>query len=117
MAESRRSFALEDEEEHIHVVVRIRPMQTNEKKNGDIPCVKAMSSGREVQVKVGPLEAQNYKCHRCFDPDASQPNFFEDCGITDLLDSSIEGYRSCAFAFGQTGAGKILNDISLIKKI
>ena len=30
-------------------------------------------------------------------------NFFF---FSDLLDSSIDGYRTCAFAFGQTGAGK-----------
>ena len=31
---------------------------------------------------------------------------FMNSGITSLLDSSVEGYRVCAFAFGQTGAGK-----------
>jgi hypothetical protein len=94
-------------EENVHVVVRIRPMQTNEKKNGDIPCVKAIASGREVQVKVGPLDAQNYRCHKCFNPDTSQENFFNECGITELLNSTAGGYRSCAFAYGQTGAGRI----------
>eukprot|EP00981_Chlorochromonas_danica_P008503 scaffold2205_cov183-Ochromonas_danica.AAC.28 len=94
------------EEENIAVVVRIRPMQTNEKKNGDIPCVKAMADGREVQVKVGPLDAQTYRCSRCFNADSTQSVFFDECGITDLLDSAIDGYRACAFAFGQTGAGK-----------
>jgi hypothetical protein len=92
-------------EENVHVVVRIRPMQTNEKKNGDIPCVKAIASGREVQVKVGPLEAQNYRCHKCFNADTSQETFFNECGITELLNSTADGYRSCAFAYGQTGAG------------
>jgi hypothetical protein len=94
------------EEENINVVVRIRPMQLNEKKNNDIPCVKAEKSGKEVQVKVGPLDAQVYRCHRCFDAETTQAEFFNECGITDLLNSSIDGYRTCAFAFGQTGAGK-----------
>ena len=35
-----------------------------------------------------------------------QSNFFSQSGITSLLDSAILGYRVCAFAFGQTGAGK-----------
>lgn len=94
------------EEESVHVVVRIRPMQANEKKKGDVPCVKAISNGKEVQVKVGPLEAQNYRCHKCFNPEVSQSLFFDECGISDLLDSTIDGYRTCVFAYGQTGAGK-----------
>ncbi len=94
------------EEENVKVVVRIRPMQTEEKKSGDIPCVKAINDGREVQVKVGPLDAQVYRCNNCFDTETNQVDFFAECGITDLLDSAIQGYRACAFAFGQTGAGK-----------
>lgn len=95
------------EEENVQVVVRIRPMQANEKKNGDIPCVKAISQGKEVQVKVGPLEAQNYRCHKCFNPDTTQDTFFEECGITDMINSTMEGFRTCVFAYGQTGAGKV----------
>jgi hypothetical protein len=94
------------EEENVKVVVRVRPMQTMEKKNGDIPCVKASDDGKEVQVKVGPLDAQVYKCNKCFPNDSTQALFFSESGITSLLDSAIEGYRACAFAFGQTGAGK-----------
>ena len=93
-------------EENIQVVVRIRPIQLNEKKEGDIACVKAISNGKEVQVKVGPLDAQVYRCTECFPNDTSQATFFNECGITQLLDSTMEGYRTCAFAFGQTGAGK-----------
>lgn len=94
------------EEENVKVVVRIRPMQTEEKKSGDVPCVKAGNDGREVQVKVGPLDAQVYRCNNCFNPETNQVDFFHESGITDLLDSAIQGYRACAFAFGQTGAGR-----------
>ena len=59
-----------------------------------------------VQVKMGPMDAHVYNCNRCFAPDTSQQDFFRDCGLTNLLDSAIGGYRSTAFAFGQTGAGK-----------
>lgn len=93
-------------EENIKVVVRIRPLQLNEKKKGDYSCVKPLNSGKEVQIKVGPLDAQTYKCHKCFPIETTQEDFFAESGIVDLLDSSIAGYHSCAFAFGQTGAGK-----------
>ena len=94
------------EEENIKVAVRIRPIQSAERKDGDISCVKASADGKEVQVKVGPLEASSYRCNQCFSSDTTQSGFFNECGITELLDSAMKGYRTCAFAFGQTGAGK-----------
>lgn len=94
------------EEENIKVAVRIRPIQSAERKDGDVSCVKASPDGKEVQVKVGPLEASSYRCNQCFSCDTSQSEFFNECGITELLDSAMKGYRACAFAFGQTGAGK-----------
>lgn len=105
------------EEENVRVVVRIRPMQTMEKKNGDISCVKANADGKEVQVKVGPLDAQVYKCNQCFPCDTTQSLFFSESGITNLLDSAIQGYRACAFAFGQTGAGKTFTMVGPSKGI
>jgi hypothetical protein len=71
----------------------------------ELQFIVGISDGKAVQVKVGPLDAQVYRCDSCFTP-ALQPDFFKECGITGLLDSALEGYRSCAFAFGQTGAGK-----------
>ena len=95
------------EEENIRVVVRIRPMQLVEKKDNDFSCVESISNGKAVQVRVGPLDAQVYRCDSCFPPSSTtQLNFFNECGITNLLDSTLNGYRACAFAFGQTGAGK-----------
>jgi hypothetical protein len=105
------------EEENIKVVVRVRPLQLQEKKDGDIPCVKPISGGKEVQVKVGPLDAQVYRCSNCFPNDTSQLTFFNESGITDLVDSAIEGYRCCAFAFGQTGAGKTFTMVGSTKGI
>ncbi len=99
------------------MVVRVRPLQNTERKNGDIPCVKAGADGKEVQVKVGPLDAQVYRCNKCFPNDTTQAVFFSDSGITELLDSAIEGYRACAFAFGQTGAGKTFTMVGPTKGI
>lgn len=104
-------------EENIKVVVRIRPLQTNEKKNGDISCVQSIANGKEVQVKVGPLDAQVYRCNQCFTIDTTQLTFFNESGITELLDLAMQGYRACAFAFGQTGAGKTFTMIGPSKSI
>ena len=95
-----------DEEENIKVAVRIRPLQQGEASRGETSCVKAGADGREVQVRMGPMDAHVYRCNSCFAPDTTQETFFQECGLRDLLDSAIGGYRACAFAFGQTGAGK-----------
>lgn len=94
------------EEEAIRVSVRIRPLQQGEASKGETSCVRVGGDGREVQVRMGPLDAHVYSCNRCFGPETTQENFFAECGLRDLLDSAIGGYRACAFAFGQTGAGK-----------
>jgi hypothetical protein len=92
--------------ENIKVIVRIRTLQKHEQNKSEKSAVKSISDGKEVQVKVGPLEAQTYRCNQCFPRETTQEEFFKNSGITDLLDSAMGGYRSCAFAFGQTGAGK-----------
>ena len=93
-------------EENVLVVVRIRPLQETERARKEAPCVEAISNGKEVQVKTGPLDAHTYRCNACFPSGTTQAAFFEACGVTSLLDSAMLGYRACAFAFGQTGAGK-----------
>eukprot|EP01035_Chromulina_nebulosa_P020602 gene20602-26712_t len=106
-----------DQSEAIKVVVRIRPMQKQEKQKGEKICVKPLSLGKEVQIKTDLLEAQIYKCNHCFSRDTSQSKFFEESNITSLIDSAISGYRSCAFAFGQTGAGKTYTVVGPSKSI
>lgn len=96
----------EANEENVLVVVRIRPIQRSEEAKGEKPCVESIGNGKEVQVKTGPLDAHTYRCNACFPSDTSQLSFFTQCGVTNLLDSALSGYRACAFAFGQTGAGK-----------
>jgi hypothetical protein len=125
------------DEENIDVIVRVRPLQRHEKERGDVSSVKIRERAvtkhqeergrsdiqenlvkmQELQVSVGPLEAQIFSCKRCFPVDASQDNVFSESGITDLLDSAVDGYRACAFAFGQTGSGKTYTIIGPSKSI
>lgn len=96
-------------EEKVNVVVRIRPLQGHEIAKGQTTAVRATSNAQlknEVEVKVGPQDAQLFRCSKCFSHQTTQGEFFEESGIVDLLDSAMAGYRVCAFAFGQTGAGK-----------
>ena len=90
-----------ESEENVIVVVRIRPIQKSEELKGEKSCVESIEQGKEIQVKTGLLEAHRYRCNSCFPRETSQESFFESCGITGLLDSTLNGYRTCAFAFGQ----------------
>lgn len=60
------------ESENVIVVVRIRPIQKSEELRGEKGCVAPISSGKEVQVRTGPLAAQVFKCNGCFPRDTSQ---------------------------------------------
>jgi kinesin family protein 12 len=35
-----------------------------------------------------------------------QDKVFDDCGISEFIDSALEGYSATVFAYGQTGSGK-----------
>ena len=56
------------------------------------------TGGREVM--------KNYRFNMCFLPKTSQEQFFNNCGIKNLLDSALNGYAATVFAYGQTGSGK-----------
>lgn len=87
--------------ENIQVVVRIRPMQKHELLKRQKICVKSISDGKEVQIKVDSKDSQIYKCNFCFPRDTNQIDFFEQSQVPDLIDTAVGGYRSTIFAFGQ----------------
>jgi len=103
--------------DRIQVVVRIRPMQGQERRNGDEVVAKPVPGAKEVQLKVGPMDAQLFPCRFCFGRETSQEAFFDDSGIVELLDMALTGQKACAFAFGQTGAGKTYTMIGANTKV
>lgn len=88
-------------EENIGVVVRVRPIMPHEAAKGETSCVSSTPNRREVRVMTGEHEAQAYVCSKCFPTDTSQEAFFAQSGVVDLLEASMSGFHSCAFAFGQ----------------
>eukprot|EP00930_Biecheleria_cincta_P046853 TRINITY_DN32383_c0_g1_i1.p1 TRINITY_DN32383_c0_g1~~TRINITY_DN32383_c0_g1_i1.p1 ORF type:complete len:916 (-),score=164.49 TRINITY_DN32383_c0_g1_i1:82-2829(-) len=100
-----------DEEQNIRVCVRVRPF--NEREEGECCCV-AMPTDTQVTVtkNEGAGDIHNFQFDRAYwshDPlhagFASQELVMLEVG-QGLLDSTFEGFNSCMFAYGQTGAGK-----------
>ena len=89
--------------EHIGVVLRLRPLLRWERREG---FTEAVSKYADAALQVDGPQPKLCRCDKAFDGDTAQREFFRDSGVVPLIDSSFEGFRSTAFAYGQTGAGK-----------
>ena len=100
--------------DNVRVVVRVRPTNDRERERCDPEVVVANGNYATVAVTVptvdsggGPMETvKQFSFDRCFDGGCAQQRFFEESGITKLLDSTMDGYAATVFAYGQTGSGK-----------
>lgn len=99
------------EEQNIKVCVRVRPF--NEREDGEVRCV-SMPSDTQVAIAKSEVlgDEHNFQFDRAYwshDPlhasFASQELVMLEVG-QGLLDNTFEGFNSCMFAYGQTGAGK-----------
>jgi hypothetical protein len=110
-------------EENIQVIIRCRPLNARELKNKEISCISTRrakeesSSQNEIIIRKNEQSAESFRCHGVFMGNTPQDRFFHRSNIASLLDSAIQGYRACIFAYGQTGAGKthtIIGDSSTL---
>lgn len=89
------------------MVLRVRPILTNERKYGDASCIEVVDGAkRKVQVKVHPSKIDYFKCCRCFARDTQQAQLFSECGLTNLIDVAMKGNVISIFSYGETGSGK-----------
>lgn len=99
-------------EERIRVIVRVRPLQIIEQNKGQYSVVKLAKNNninnkeQELEIQINSTESQVIACNAIFPTITTQLDFFDNSGIINILDSAIDGFRVCIFAFGQTGAGK-----------
>ncbi|XP_056020727.1 kinesin-like protein KIF12 isoform X6 [Ostrea edulis] len=91
-------------DDHINVVLRVRPLNSQEQSRNDTFCAMFHGGGR--------LEVQNFNQPKqfgynvVFEPEATQEDVFENSGMKKLIDMALNGYACTALAFGQTGSGK-----------
>ncbi|EMS16068.1 kinesin, putative [Entamoeba histolytica HM-3:IMSS] len=87
---------------NVRVFCRVRPPLKNEGISVGVTGDNAVIvnsinfSGKKEKIKFG--------FDRAFDSDSTQQDVFEE--ISQLVQSSLDGYQTCIFAYGQTGSGK-----------
>lgn len=89
---------------NIRVFCRVRPPNKIEMENEDPIAVTCPSTlGSELVIRQRG-RTKNYEFDRVFGPESSQGQVFED--VQPTIVSALDGYHTCIFAYGQTGAGK-----------
>ena len=107
------------EEESLMVVVRVRPLNEQERARGDHNCIHIGDDQRTVRfvAQVGSVRASGGAPDQApgvvktlqFDAaiaGSSQPAVFETTQTIQLLQDALDGYSITVFAYGQTGSGK-----------
>jgi hypothetical protein len=94
---------VEDLKGKIRVFARIRPLNSRERKLGDAATV-TVTDPCSLNVMDKNKKSTQFNFDSVLGPDSSQQIVFEDSKR--LVQSAIDGYNVCIFAYGQTGAGK-----------
>lgn len=98
---------------NIRVYCRVRPLTTKEKSGMDKNYRIAFPNDESIVVKTvaqsnigmaAKSKVVNFQFSRTFGPQCQQDDIFEEVG--GLVQSALDGFNVCVFAYGQTGAGK-----------
>ena len=92
----------------VQVVVRVRPLNGKEKKEGTLPVVTCNGERREVGVirGVGSRASRNtFAFDNVFSLFTTQEEIFDQT-LKPMISDVMRGYESTVFAYGQTGTGK-----------
>jgi len=94
----------------VAVVVRVRPLLAHEIKRRSREVASVSPDCSSVSLNIAThkesRDVKSFKFNYVAPPPESQQEFFEHCGVTELLDSALDGYAGTVFAYGQTGSGK-----------
>ena len=93
---------LEDMKGKIRVYARVRPLTTSERERG---CDQALTVDDGFSCTlINRGRPKMFEFDRVFPPAASQAQVFED--TKRLVQSAVDGFNVCIFAYGQTCSGK-----------
>lgn len=92
---------LEDMKGKIRVYCRVRPVLPKEEKAGK---KFAVALPDEFSITLLDKTKKEFTFNAVFQPGTSQERVFED--TKHLIQSAVDGYNVCIFAYGQSGSGK-----------
>ena len=98
---------LEDLKGKVRVYARIRPLSQKEKSSNEvIKCTYDDEVTLSLTTIFGGTEETTrlFQYDSCFGPATTQQDIFDEC--SGMMESALDGYNACVFAYGQTGAGK-----------
>lgn len=96
------------QEKNIQVVVRCRPINSNEKKQGSYSVLDVKLPKKEIIVNTEVAEklaSKTFTFDKVFGPKSTQIEVYRSV-VLPLLDEVLMGYNCTVFAYGQTGTGK-----------
>jgi kinesin family protein 3/17 len=92
--------------ETVKVAVRVRPMNTLEKKSNSINCVDVDKNNNQITInKTDTNDTKTFQYDFVYPIGTPQRQIYDELGFP-LVESVFEGYNGTIFAYGQTGCGK-----------
>ena len=84
--------------ERVRVAMRLRPMMPHEtsRKDGTVVSV-ANQTHVHLNLKTG---AKQFRFNAVLNQDCTQLDVFGKCGVSEMIDSALEGYATTIFAYG-----------------
>ena len=93
---------IEDMKGKIRVYCRVRPFNKMEREKGSVYAT-FFPDDMTIDVQTS-RDKKSFTFDQCFQSNSTQEAVFED--TQNLIQSAMDGYNVCIFAYGQTGAGK-----------
>ncbi len=98
-------------EEHLRVITRIRPRLSKAELKKEPSVFKI--SDTSVQIIDSVNKAQSFTSNAAFDGDADNEQFFNECGVSKLIESALSGFRYlatfCSAEFYKTVVDVVVN--------
>lgn len=106
MSKAQAPVVLVDKNECIRVCIRVRPLSTQETKEGHVSVVEVTLKG-EIFVKKPFVDEvpKQFTFDIAYDKRASQLEIYSNTAAP-IISNVLEGYNGTIFAYGQTGTGK-----------
>ena len=92
---------------NINVVVRVRPLNNSERFANESNVLQFPGNGGIVATSQDKGNViKSFTFNVVFEPEATQVDVFEHCGIEEVVDLALAGYSTTCICYGQTGSGK-----------